>query len=447
MKNQKPPVIDQAAIDRELRSNWIRTFIGIALMGALSGAGLLWLGVNFTVATCILFFFSVLMPLFGWYNSANLVKKMMRCTPPDLGNADHVRLVRLVDELYPLTGLKTKPDVLVSPLPIPNAFATGRSPSNAFIAATEGLFAVGLTDREIKAILAHELAHVKSRDVAITSLVAVLGSLFAMILAGASPRIFNACFVDNSKPKGEDDLLGKLSHKVKRDKKRLVDPASAVTGFFITLVTFYVVSIFAKLITMFVSRSRESAADVLAAQWTNDPCALSNALQKIVDWMNRNRAALQLKILLGGMDSMLFVSLHEGEEGLEGKKPRGLWQRLRHWASHLGDNHPPVEDRVQLLDSLAGTTCPRIDEIRRDAITEARRQRQQMAKHRRTGSTAHNLPDDAAGNTTESDSTASDKPAGDTDKLTDKPVDSADKPAGDGDKLDGGATDKNDQPK
>ncbi|HMW91124.1 MAG TPA: M48 family metalloprotease [Candidatus Obscuribacter sp.] len=384
MKNHKhsnkysgpDPSVDQASIDRQLRINWIRTIFGIALMGGLSFAGLVFLGVNFTVATVILFFFSVLMPLFGWWNSANLVLKMMRCRPPNMNDRDHARLVRLVDEIYPLTGLKKKPEVFISPLPIPNAFATGRSPSTAFIAATEGLFAVGLEDREIKAILAHELAHVKSRDVAITSLVAVLGSLFSILLAGFAPGMFNACFSERN---NREDLVGKLSNKVKRDKKRFADPASAVTGFFITLVVFYIASIFAKLITLFVSRSRESAADVLAANWTRDPCALATALQKIVDWMNRNKAALQLKILLGGMEPLLFVSLHEGEEGLNPPPPKGWLARLRKWVGHLGDNHPPVEDRVTLLDGLAGSVCPRMHDIRAD---EAKRRRERIREER-----------------------------------------------------------------
>lgn len=373
MKNLKHSAVDQDAINRELRGNWIRTIIGILAMGGLAFAGLVLLGLNFTVATVILLFFSVLMPVFGWYNSANLVKKMMRCREPNLMDKDHARLVRLVDELYPLTGLKRKPEVLISPIPIPNAFATGRNPDNAFIAATEGLFMVGLEDREIKAILAHELAHVKSRDVAITSLVSVLGSMFAIVLAGAFPSMFNACFEMKSK---REDLLDKLTNKVKREKKRFADPVTAVTGFFITLVVFYFVSIFAKLVTLFVSRSRESAADVLASQWTKDPCALATALQKIVDWMNRNKALIQFKILLGGMDQLLFVSLKEGEEGLEDDhEPKDAISRFKKWVSHLGDNHPPVEDRVKLLDELAGQACPRMSDIRNEEI-ERRRQAQ-----------------------------------------------------------------------
>lgn len=359
----KPPTVDPDAIARQLRINWLRTIFGILLMGGLSAGVLYMFGMHWTLATVILLLFSVVMPVFGWYNSGNLVLKLMKCKEPNMDNPDHARLVRLVDELYPLTGLAKKPAVYVSPIPVPNAFATGRNPANAFIAATEGLFMVDLEDREIKAILAHELAHVKSRDVAITSLVSVLGSLFAIALAGVFPNWFRACFSETNS-RGTS-MLDKLTDKVRRDKKRFADPVTGVTGFFLTILVFYIVSFLAKFVTFFVSRSRESAADVLAAQWTKDPCALATALQKIVDWMNRNKAILQMRILLEGMEPLLFVSLHEGEEGLEPKKPKGFFEKLRHRMRHLGDNHPPVEDRIVMLGVLAGDACPRLSDIKR----------------------------------------------------------------------------------
>ena len=180
MKNNqdKPPVptYDEKAVARELRVNWIKTFAGMGLLTALSLGTLMYVGVQFSFILVLLGLFGVALPLFSWYNSAKLVKRLMRCEKPNAFNSDHMRLVRLVDELYPLTGLKKKPEVLVSPIPVPNAFATGRNPDNSFIAATEGLFSCDLTDAEIKAVLAHELAHVKSHDVAITSFTSVLGS-------------------------------------------------------------------------------------------------------------------------------------------------------------------------------------------------------------------------------------------------------------------------------
>jgi Zn-dependent protease with chaperone function len=266
-----------------------------------------------------------------------------------------MRLVRLVDELFPLTGLKKKPEVLVSPIPMPNAFATGRNPDNAFIAATEGLFSCKLTDAEIKAVLAHELAHVKAHDVAITSLTAVLASLFAILLSTGFPRFFQSAFVGKN-----DDLLDKLSNKVKTNKKGFAAPAVGVAGFFLSLVLFWIISFFAKFITLFVSRARESAADVVAVRWTGDPCALSTALQKIVDWSERHAMLMRLRMMLDGMGPLLFVHLGEGRHN-EDDGP----SKLSKWWHDIGANHPPMDQRLEMLDVLAGQTCPLLDDLRR----------------------------------------------------------------------------------
>ncbi|MBS1997056.1 MAG: M48 family metalloprotease [Cyanobacteria bacterium SZAS LIN-2] len=363
MKNNpnKPPVptFDEKAVARELRNNWIKTFAGMGLLSVLSLGALALVGVQFSFILVIFGLLSVVLPIFSWYNSASLVKRLMRCEKPNTFNPDHMRLVRLVDELFPLTGLKKKPEVMVSPIPVPNAFATGRNPENSFIAATEGLFSCDLTDAEIKAVLAHELAHVKSHDVAITSFTSVLGSLFAILLSTGFPRFFQSAFVGKN-----NDLLDKLSNKVKNNKKGFAAPAVGIVGFFFTLLLFWVISFFAKFVTLFVSRSRESAADVLATQWTGDPCSLSTALQKIVDWTQRNALALRLRILLDGMSPLLFVSLDEGKHA-HSTSDKSIGSRLGKWWQDIGANHPPMDKRLEMLNVLAGETCPSLHALRR----------------------------------------------------------------------------------
>jgi heat shock protein HtpX len=355
--NQKPPAaFDEKAAIRQLRINWIKTGLGIGLLSVLAFGTLYAVGVKFSLILALLSLFGIALPLFSWYNSAKLVKRLMKCEKPDPSNPDHMRLVRLVDELYPLTGLKKKPEVLVSAIAMPNAFATGRNPENAFIAATAGLFSCDLTDDEIKAVLAHELAHVKSHDVAITSLTSVLASLFAILLSTGFPRFFQSAFVDNDK-----DLLDKLSNKVKSSKKGFVAPAVGVAGFFFSLVLFWIIGFFAKFVTLFVSRSRESAADVLAAQWTGNPCALSTALQKIVDWSKRHVMALRLKMILDGMGPLLFISVGEGKHAHDhDADPSGFSK----WWQDIGANHPPMDQRLLMLNVLAGQTCPLLADVR-----------------------------------------------------------------------------------
>lgn len=349
----KQPGFNAGAVSGRILWTWIQTLLGIGLLAALSVGTVLFLGFNWGIGVGILCLWLIL-PVFGWYFSSNLVIRLMRCQPPDPRNPNHARLVRIVDALFPKTGLSVKPPVYISPIPVPNAFATGRSPSQAFIACTDGLFEVGLTDEELEAVLAHELAHVKSRDVAITSLAAVLGSLFSILMAQGLPGLFHSVFTPQ---RGNGDLLGKLSSKVKKDKKRFFLPDGGIFGFLIMLVIFYLVGFFTKLVSMFVSRARESGADAYAAQWTGNPCALSTALQKIYLWITTHRNDIRLRMLTRGLAPILFVSMLD-EEGAEGNG--GLLSRLRQWWRSLGENHPPVPERMKMLDKMSGKACPRI---------------------------------------------------------------------------------------
>lgn len=371
MKNPKKPFkapsTDPSVIAKHVRENWIRTIMGILFLAALGGGALTWFGLNLGVTAVILGLLTVVMPILSWYNSATMVKRLMRCQKPVKGDPQHERLVRLVDELFPKTGLKVKPEVMVSPIPIPNAFATGRNADNAIIAATEGLFLVDLTDEELKAILAHELAHVKNHDVAITSLTSVLGSLFAIIIAVGFPSFFNNNFVKRDSAH-DPDLLGKLNNKVKSDKRNFAAPAVGMAGFIMTMAVFAVVSFFAKFITLFVTRARESGADALAAQWTGNPCALATALRKITDWMNRNRLLLQMRIMMDGMKPLLMVSLTENDE-----QPTTLKGKLAKWWKELGEAHPPVPARIEVLEAMAGETCPTMDDIRKQRAERLRK--------------------------------------------------------------------------
>lgn len=338
------------AVSKHITKAWIQTLLGISLLLGLAGLALFWFGLNLSWVVVLLSVL-VLFPIYGWFNSDKLVKKMMRCQDPHPDDPEHQRLVRLVDELFPLTGLKVKPPVLVSPMPVPNAFATGRNQSKAFIAATEGLLYLDLSDEEIKAILAHELAHIKSNDVTITSFTAMLGSLFALVLANGIPSFFNSLFdKDESK-----DLLEKLEHKATK-KKRFFATGGGFTGMVLMLIVFFVASFLAKLVTLFVSRSRESHADALAVSWTKNPCALSSSLQKITLWMSMNNFDFRIQMLMGGLAPMLFVSLHDDEFMNDDDS---FSSRLRRWWQRVGQQHPPIPDRLKVLDEYSGSVCPR----------------------------------------------------------------------------------------
>lgn len=343
---------DAAATKRRLASTWIKTIFGMTLISALALSSLIYFGLSFSYGVVLLGLWS-LVPIFSWYHSGTLVLKLMKCRPPSPHNPDHQRLVRLVEGLYPKTGLKVHPPVYISPMPLPNAFATGRSPATSFIAATEGLLYLDLTDEELEAVLAHELAHVKCRDVSIGSFMAVMGSLFAIVLSAGLPGLFRPVFSG-----GEAPLLDKLSDKVTKEKKRFFLPDGGVAGFIIMLMLFYVVSVLTKILALFVSRCRESSADILAAQWTSNPCALSTALQKIQNFMRRLRPDLRQLIITRGMKPLFIVNAFDEDD--ERQTSGGIGKRLSRWWRGLGEHHPPVEKRIKELDAMSGGTCERL---------------------------------------------------------------------------------------
>ncbi len=333
---------------------WIQTLLGFALMGGLVTGALLLVGLKPTIGVVFLSLWMVV-PLFGWYFSAQVVKRLTGCRPPNPLNPEHARLVAIVDKLYPKTGLKRKPPVYVSPIKLPNAFATGRTPGQAFIAATEGLFQVGLNDEELEAVIAHELAHVRNFDVALNSMLAALGSLFALILATGLPRLFSPAFTDTTKA----PLLDELSRKVKNERKRFFLPDGGVLGFVTMLAIFYIVSYLTKFVSLFVTRVRESAADAHACYWTGNPCALSMALQKIFVHARKHAADIRHGIITRGLSPLLFVNSLEDDDMESNERGRFIGA-IRRWWKGLGENHPPVKTRMAVLDKMSGRACPRI---------------------------------------------------------------------------------------
>src|SRR5882724_8702831 len=165
-------------------SNTIKTAI---LLGALSAVWL-FLGEALGGAKGLVlgFGFAVVTNFVSYWFSDKIVLKMYRAT--EVG-PEH-RLYQTVQRLATRAGLP-QPRCYVIPDPSPNAFATGRNPQHAAVAATEGILRL-LTDEELEGVLAHELAHVKHRDILISSVAATLAaaimmiSRFAMFFGGGS---------------------------------------------------------------------------------------------------------------------------------------------------------------------------------------------------------------------------------------------------------------------
>lgn len=153
------------------------------------------------------------------------------------------------------------PKLYVIPTDSPNAFATGRNPSHASVAVTAGILQL-LTDDELEGVLAHELGHVRNRDILISSVAATL--------AGAITLLARMAYYA--------ELFGGRSER---------DREGGGGGPIAALAMMILAPLAAMLIQMAVSRSREYQADATAAHFTGNPYALASALRKIEDWSHR----------------------------------------------------------------------------------------------------------------------------------------------------------------
>lgn len=194
------------------------------------------------------------------------------------------------------------PAIHVIDSPQPNAFATGRSPKKAAVAVTTGIMDI-LDYEELEGVIGHELAHVRNRDILISSIAAMIGAAIAILarmafwFGGGSRR---------------DNPLG-------------------IIGVVISLI---VAPLAAMLIRFAISRTREFQADRSGAEITGQPLKLASALQKI------SRGAEQMPMRVNESTSQLFI-----ENPLKGVKGRGLGR----WFS----THPPTEERVERLTNMA----------------------------------------------------------------------------------------------
>jgi heat shock protein HtpX len=270
-------------------SNSIKTAL---LLGAL-GALFLFLGeaLGGSQGLVIGFMFAVVTNLVSYWFSDKIVLAMYRAK--EVG-PEH-RLYRTVQELAMRAGLPM-PRVYIIPDPSPNAFATGRNPQHAAVAATEGLLQM-LDNRELDGVIAHELAHVKHRDILISSIAATLAAAimmvarFAMFFGGGN-----------------------------RDDRDGVNPITAI-GMII------LAPIAAMLIQMAISRSREFEADAGGAAIAGGPHGLVNALRKL------ESASKAVPLAANPATAHMFIIKPFSGGGL----------------TSLFRTHPPTEQRIQAL--------------------------------------------------------------------------------------------------
>lgn len=233
-----------------MNKNIMKTFVFMAALGglfvivggSLGGRGGMMIALGF----------AVVMNLGTYWFSDKLVVMMTRSKP--VSEQDAPWLYKIVRPLAERAQMPM-PRLYVMPASQPNAFATGRNPDKAVVAVTEGILNV-LSERELEGVLAHELAHVKNRDILIGAVAATVAAAITML---ARMAMWGA-------------MLGGG-----RDDDRDSGPFGAIA----MLLSFILAPIAALLIQMAVSRSRESQADRSGAELLGDATPLAQALIKI----------------------------------------------------------------------------------------------------------------------------------------------------------------------
>ena len=209
------------------------------------------------------------------------------------------RLAKIVDELAPQFHL-VAPRIAIVPTPTPNAFATGRNERHAVVAATEGLLRM-LDDRELKGVLAHELAHIMDRDVLLMTFAATLAGAISY---AAQIVIFTSLFGGG----GNRNNNG-----------------------FLVLIAAITAPIAAMLIQLAISRSREYRADEVGARTIGDPEALASALGKL-ESANVRRP---MNVGSPAQSSLYIVNPFRGS-----------------WFTALFSTHPPTDERIRRLHAM-----------------------------------------------------------------------------------------------
>ncbi|WP_296827106.1 zinc metalloprotease HtpX [uncultured Megasphaera sp.] len=248
----------------------------------------------------IMFIIAMGMNFFSYWFSDTMV---LRAYKAEQVGEDHY-LYRIVADLAQRANLPM-PKVYIIPTDVPNAFATGRNPSHAAVAATAGIMNL-LDEDEIRGVLAHEMSHVLHRDILISTIVASFASAIAMI---ANMAQWAAIFGGGRSEDGEG------SNPIALIATALLAPLAA------------------SVIQMGISRTREYMADEEGGRMIDDPIALARALAKIDNYAH-------YQVLPGASKATAHMCIINPFSG------------ARSTLMNLFSTHPPTEDRIARLEDL-----------------------------------------------------------------------------------------------
>ncbi|MCH8026224.1 MAG: zinc metalloprotease HtpX [Chloroflexi bacterium] len=269
------------------------TILLAALMGLFLVVGFLLGGVPGLI---IAFVLGAGMNFFAYWSSDKLALRMAKAR--EVSMQEQPKLHSIVEEVAAQAGMP-KPKVYVIESDTPNAFATGRNPKHAAVAVTTGIMRL-LSERELRAVMGHEMGHVKNRDILISSIVATIAGAISML------ALISLFFRNSRSPYG--GLL--------------------------FIVAWIVAPLAAGVIRAAISRTREFQADITGAEVTHDPEALASALEKLHEGV---RARPMEATPMAESTAHLYI-VHPFKAG-------GI--------ANLFSTHPPMEERVRRLRDMA----------------------------------------------------------------------------------------------
>lgn len=287
-------------------ANQIKT---VLLLGVLTG---LFLAIGHLLAgkegMIIAFVVALAMNFFAYFFSDKMALAMYGAR--EIPYEEAPWLHQMVEELARKAGIP-KPKIYLAPILVPNAFATGRDPNHAAVAVTSGILQI-LNKDELKGVLAHELGHIKNRDILISSIAATIGGAISML---ANMAFYSSLFGGKDE-EGNTNLI------------------ATIIG---SIILFIVAPLAATLIQMAISRSREFIADETGAKISGCPLCLANALRKLEEMaQNPDIQHLASENVNPGTAHMMIVNPLKADTIMK-----------------LFSTHPPTEERIRRLEELA----------------------------------------------------------------------------------------------
>lgn len=271
-------------------------FIAVgALLGGQSGATL-------ALGFAVLFNFGI------YFFSDKMALAASRAKPIEPGSMPNVEMI--VSSLASRQNMPM-PRLYVIDSPQPNAFATGRNPKHAAVAVTTGILRI-MNDAELEGVLAHELSHVKNRDILISSIAATIAAALSFLTRMA--------------------FWGGLG---RRDDNNPLAAIGAIVGIIVAPLA-------AMVIQMAISRSREYQADRSGAETTGSPLALASALAKL------EAGTSQIPMDVNPAVSQLFIA-----DPLKAFGRRGGGRRQGNSFTKMFRTHPPIPERIKRLEDMS----------------------------------------------------------------------------------------------